>query len=99
MDNRETSYNILFLGDLHFDGPKYHVREPSNEVQKRGRKNARSLYVVKDIRAGETFTPENLRSIRPGRGLPTWHYQEILGKKAAEDLKAGTAMRWEYIEK
>ena len=69
------------------------------EVQKRGRKNARSLYVVKDIRAGETFTPENLRSIRPGRGLPTWHYQEILGKKAAEDLKAGTAMRWEYIEK
>ena len=69
------------------------------EVQKRGRKNARSLYVVKDIRAGEIFTPENLRSIRPGRGLPTWHYQEILGKKAAEDLKAGTAMRWEYIEK
>ncbi len=69
------------------------------EVQKRGRKNARSLYVVKDIRAGETFTEENLRSIRPGRGLPTWHYQEILGKKAATDLKAGTAMRWEYIEK
>ena len=69
------------------------------EAQKRGRKNARSLYVVKDIRAGEIFTPENLRSIRPGRGLPTWHYQEILGKKAAEDLKAGTAMRWEYIEK
>ena len=69
------------------------------EVHKRGRKNARSLYVVKDICAGETFTPENLRSIRPGRGLPTWHYQEILGKKAASDLKAGTAMRWEYIEK
>ena len=37
MDDRETSYNILFLGDLHFDGPKYHVREPANEVQKRGR--------------------------------------------------------------
>ena len=33
----DNSYNLLLLGDLHFDGPAYHVREPANEVQKRGR--------------------------------------------------------------
>ena len=37
MDKNTDSYNILLLGDLHYDGPAYHVREPENEVQKRGR--------------------------------------------------------------
>lgn len=69
------------------------------EVQKRGKKNARSLYVVEDIKAGDIFTEINLRSIRPGRGLPTWYYEDILGKKASVDIARGTAMKWEYIEK
>lgn len=69
------------------------------EVQKRGKKNARSLYIVEDIRAGDTFTEENVKSIRPGRGLHTWHYDEIIGKKAAVDVKRGTAMKWEYIKR
>lgn len=69
------------------------------EVQKRGKKNARSLYAVEDIKAGEEFTDKNVKSIRPGRGLYTWHYDEILGKKAAVDINRGTAMKWEYIEK
>ncbi|MBR3397287.1 MAG: pseudaminic acid synthase [Lachnospiraceae bacterium] len=68
-------------------------------AQKRGRKNARSLYVVEDIKAGDAFTEKNLRSIRPGKGLHTWHYEEILGKKAAVDIRRGTAMRWEFIER
>ena len=41
------------------------------EMQKRGRKNARSLYIVKDVKAGEVFTERNTRSIRPGKGIPT----------------------------
>lgn len=67
------------------------------EAQKRGKKNSRSIYVVEDIKAGETFTVHNIRSIRPGRGIPTWYYEEILGKTAAKELKRGTAMKWEYI--
>lgn len=69
------------------------------DAQKRGKKNARSLYVVEDIKAGEIFSENNLRSIRPGKGLHTWHYEEILGKRAAVDILRGTAMKWEYIEK
>ena len=68
------------------------------DFQKRGRKNARSLYVVDDIKEGDRFSNTNLRSIRPGRGIPTWYYNEIIGKKANRDISRGTAMRWEFIE-
>ena len=69
------------------------------EAQKRGKKNARSLYVVDNIQAGDMFTEDNVKSIRPGHGLETWYYEEVLGKKAKVDLKRGTALKWDYIEK
>jgi pseudaminic acid synthase len=67
--------------------------------QKESRKRSRSLYVVKDIKQGELFTEDNLKSIRPGFGIHTKYLKEILGKKACCDLKKGTAMNWEYVEK
>lgn len=69
------------------------------DAQKRGKRNARSLYVVEDVKAGEVFTEQNVRSIRPGRGIATWYIDEILGKKASVDVKRGTAMKWEFISK
>lgn len=59
----------------------------------------RSLYVAEDIRAGEEFTEKNLRSVRPGYGLPPKHYEEILGRHAARDLSKGTAMAWDMVDK
>lgn len=56
------------------------------------RKCARSLFVVKDIKKGEIFTPENIRSIRPSNGLHPKYYEEILGKTAKKDLKFGTPL-------
>jgi len=56
---------------------------------KASRKFARSLFVVKDIKAGEVFTEENVRSIRPGYGLHPKYFKEILGKVAKEDLEKG----------
>jgi len=57
----------------------------------------RSLYIAKDVAAGETLTTENVRAIRPGYGLPTKHLENVLGRKAASDLKAGTPVSWELL--
>lgn len=69
-----------------------------SEKQKREREHSRSLFVTRDIRAGEPFTPDNMRSIRPGFGLHTKYEAEILGKRAAFDLEKGMPMRFCYVE-
>ncbi|MDI1270408.1 MAG: pseudaminic acid synthase [Polaromonas sp.] len=55
----------------------------------------RSLYVVKDLKAGEVLTVDNLRAIRPGLGLPTKYISVFMGKKVARDVKRGTALDWD----
>ena len=67
------------------------------ERQMRSREDGRSLFVVKDIRAGETFTEENIRSIRPAFGMHPMYYDEVLGHKAKSDIAKGTPMDWKYI--
>jgi len=67
------------------------------EKMKINKDGARSLYVVKDIKKGETFSEENIKSIRPGYGLHPKYLPEILGKKACKDLKKGDRLRWEDI--
>jgi pseudaminic acid synthase len=57
----------------------------------------RSLFVVKDMRKGETFSPENLRSIRPGTGLHTRYLETFLGRSAARDIRAGTPLSWDLV--
>jgi len=68
------------------------------EKQEKSRKYSRSLFVAKDMKAGEVFTPENLRSVRPANGLHTMYYDELLGKKITRDAKLGTPMSWELVD-
>ncbi len=68
------------------------------DKQKKGRDFSRSLYVVKDIKAGEPLTAENIRSIRPGFGLHPKHYREVLGKKSNRDLKKGERLSLDVFE-
>lgn len=60
-------------------------------------KYKRSVFVAQAIRAGEVFTPENLRVVRPGTGLPPKYYDQLLGRKAARDLAPGTPLSWEHL--
>ena len=66
--------------------------------QAREREHSRSLFVAKDMKAGEVFTPENLRSVRPADGLHTKYYEELLGKKIKRDAKLGTPMSWDLVD-
>lgn len=58
----------------------------------------RSVFVVDDIRKGETFTADNIRVIRPGYGLKPKYYKSILGKRAQFDIKRGTPLDFKDIE-
>lgn len=68
------------------------------QKQKNSREHSRSLFIAKDMKAGEVFTPDNLRSVRPSCGLPTIHYEELLGKRIRKDTKLGTPMSWELVD-
>ena len=57
----------------------------------------RSLFVVKDVAAGELFTSENVRSIRPANGLHPRHLAEVLGRYATCDIDAGTPLTWGMV--
>jgi pseudaminic acid synthase len=57
----------------------------------------RSLYVVKDIAAGEVFSAYNIRAIRPGFGLSPKHIEQISGRRAARDIKRGTPVSWDLL--
>jgi len=59
----------------------------------------RSLFAVKDIKKGEMFTEENVRSIRPAYGLPPKHLKSILGKKSSKKISKGTPLKFEFIKK
>lgn len=57
----------------------------------------RSLYVVEDIRAGDVITEKNVRSIRPGYGLPPKFFDLVMGKRVNQDVKRGTGLSWEML--
>ena len=58
----------------------------------------RSLYIAEDIESGETFTEKNIRSIRPGYGLPPKYFEQILGKKCTYAVKKGIAANWTMVD-
>jgi len=62
------------------------------------RKFGRSLFIAEDTKAGEELTPANLRSVRPGDGLHTRHYRELLGRRLRTAAPKGTPMSWALLE-
>ncbi|MBN2564008.1 MAG: pseudaminic acid synthase [Phycisphaerae bacterium] len=67
------------------------------EHERASRVFRRSLFIVQDVKAGEILTESNVRSIRPGNGLPPKHLTEIIGRRAARDLPRGTPLSWDDV--
>lgn len=57
----------------------------------------RSLYIAMDMKAGDQLTPQNLRAVRPGLGLPPKYYDALLGRRVGRDVKRGTPASWELL--
>ena len=57
----------------------------------------RSLYIVKNLMAGDTLTRDNVRAIRPGLGLATKFLDQVLGRAVRQDVARGTALRWDLL--
>jgi len=57
----------------------------------------RSLYITQNLAAGDTLTPDNLRCIRPGLGLPPKYYDVLLGQRVERAVKAGTPISWDLL--
>ena len=68
-------------------------------VEKDNIKFRRSIYVVRDIDSGEVLTKENIRSIRPGYGLPPKYFNELIGKRVKSRVEKGTPVDWDMLEK
>lgn len=68
-----------------------------SEAEARSRVFRRSLFVVKDMKAGEKFTAANVRSIRPAHGLHTRYLEGIIGRYASQDIERGTPLSWQLI--
>ena len=76
---------------------KGHVNYGPTDAEKKSIQYRRSLYVVKDLKAGDLFTNENIRAIRPGFGLPAKYLEVVLGKSVKQDIMRGTALEWKLI--
>jgi N-acetylneuraminate synthase len=57
----------------------------------------RSLFVVQDVKKGDIFSSQNIRSIRPGHGLHTRHLPEVLGRRAERNIERGTPLIWDLV--
>ena len=86
---QDVKNTVAAKGNVHY-GP--------NLGEKGNLKFRRSLFVVKEMKKGEKFAPENVRSIRPSNGLAPKYYAQVLGKTATRDIAYGEPLTKEMIE-
>ena len=67
------------------------------EAEKKSIVFRRSLYIARDMEAGEVLTTENLRIVRPGLGLAPRHYEQLLGRRLGQAVRKGTPLSWDLL--
>lgn len=96
IDPREMASMVKTIRDAEKSMGKVHYG-PVNEIEEYNKRWRRSLFVVKDMKAGEEFTCENIRSIRPAFGLHTKFMDEVVGKRASKYIERGTPLSWDLV--
>jgi N-acetylneuraminate synthase len=71
------------------------VRYGPTPAEEKSLKFRRTLYITQDLEPGDTLTPENLRAIRPGGGLPPKYLEIFMGRRVTASIKRGTPVSWE----
>lgn len=84
----ETERAWLSLGCVSY-GP--------TEAETQSLKHRRSLYITKNLQAGDRLSADNLRSIRPGLGLSPKHWDSVIGRQVTRPVKAGTPLNWHLL--
>lgn len=74
------------------------VRYGGTVAEEKSKQYRRSIYIAKDVVAGETLSRDNMRIVRPAFGLAPKHWENVMGKVAKTDLPKGTALKWEHFE-
>lgn len=69
-----------------------------SEQERQSLRFRRSIYATRAIAAGDRFTAENVRVVRPGYGLEPKAYERLLGRRAAADIPFGTPLSWELVD-
>lgn len=69
-----------------------------SDKEKESRVFRRSIFVIKNIKKGETFTKDNIRVIRPAYGIEPKYYEYVIGKKATEDIEKAEPLTWSLVE-
>jgi N-acetylneuraminate synthase len=84
----ETGRAHQALGSVSYGG---------TQAEQKSKQYRRSIYVSQDIQAGQVFTQDNLRIVRPAFGLAPKHWEKVLTKQAKQDIKKGTPLSWELV--
>ncbi|MGV3504281.1 MAG: pseudaminic acid synthase [Adhaeribacter sp.] len=74
-----------------------HIQYGVQQAEQKSRLFKRSVYVSRDLAAGDLFTKDNIRVVRPGLGLEPKYYEQVLGKAAKTPIKAGTPLTWDLL--
>ena len=78
------------MGEIHYG---------ISEQERKSLRFRRSIYIVEDMKKGDSITEKNVRCIRPGLGLPPKYYDVVLGMCVTQDVKRGTPLRWDLVRK
>lgn len=92
----ETGTERIVAPAVALGAPRY---GPANALERYNMRLRRSLFAGRNIKKGELFTKDNVRDVRPTFGLPTKHYDEMLGKQATRDIPFATPLAWDMVER